>query len=148
MRWTNCLVRVRYCGIMCHPLMIYQLNFVPSYHLIPVHFCIVPLWPATTVCTYFRFLQLLFRYVDVIAHVFCHADVLVCRFVVNVANFWYAVIERRLSNSKLHYEFMVLYFWLLSFAGDPSTSFQSHFCCSYSFVYSFLFGIRLCRLLF
>jgi len=90
-------------------------------------FCIVPLWPATTVCTYFRFRQVLFRYIGVIAHVFCHADVLVCLFVVNVANFWYAVIESRLSNSKLHYEFMVLYFWLLSFAWDPSTSSQSHF---------------------
>ena len=38
-----------------------------------------------------------------------------------------SVIESRLSNSKLHYEFTVLYFWLLSFAGNPSTSFQSHF---------------------
>jgi len=128
--------------------MIYQLNLPPVIILSLSIFCIVPLWPATTVCTYFRFLQVLFRYIGVIAHVFCHADVLVCLFVVNVANFWYAVIERRLSNSKLHYEFMVLYFWLLSFAWDPSTSFQSHFCCSYCFVYSFLFGIRLCRLLF
>jgi len=25
-------------GMMCLPLMIYQLNFAPSYHLIPVHF--------------------------------------------------------------------------------------------------------------
>jgi len=72
----------------------------------------------------------------------------VCLFVVTVANFWYVVIESRLSNSKLHYEFTVLYFWLLYFAWDPSTSFQSHFCCSYCFIYSFLFGIRLCRLLF
>ena len=61
----------------------------------------------------------------------CHADVLVCLFVVNVVNFWHAVIESRLSNSKLYYEFMVLCFWLLSFAWDTSTSFQSHFCCSY-----------------
>ena len=53
----------------------------------------------------------------------------------------------RLSNSDLHYEFTVLYFWLFSFAWDPSISFQSHFCCSYYFVYSFLFGIRLCWLL-
>ena len=36
--WNVCLVRVRYCGMMCHPLMIYQLNFAPSYHLVPVHF--------------------------------------------------------------------------------------------------------------
>jgi len=63
-------------------------------------------------------------------------------------DFWYDVIENRLSNSKLHYEFMVLYFWLLSFAWDPLISFLSHFCCSYCFVCSFLFGIRLCRLLF
>jgi len=53
--------------------------------------------------------------------------VLVCLFVVTVADFSYDVVENRLSNSKLHYEFMVLYFWLLSFAGNPSTSFQSHF---------------------
>ena len=52
---------------------------------------------------------------------------LVCWFVVTVADFWYNIIEHRLSNSKLHYEFLVLYFWLLSFAWDPSISFQSHF---------------------
>ena len=56
-------------------------------------------------------------------------------------------LQNRLSNSKLRYEFTVLYFWLLSFAWDPSISFRSHFCCSYYFVYSFLFGIYLCRLL-
>ena len=62
------------------------------------------------------FLQVLFRYIGVIAYVFCHAGVLVCLFVVNVADFWYDVIEYRLSNSKLHYEFIVPHFWLLSFA--------------------------------
>ena len=82
---------------------------------------------ATTVCIYFRFRQVLFRYVRVIAHVFCPAGVLVCLFVVTVADFWYDVIENRLSNSKLHYEFIVPHFWLLSFAWDPSISFQSHF---------------------
>ena len=87
----------------------------------------MPLWLATTFYSYFLFLQVLFRYIGVIAYVFCHTGVLVRLFVVNVANFWYAVIENRLSNSNLHYEFMVLYFWLLSFAWDPSTSFQSHF---------------------
>ena len=142
------LVRVRYCDMLRHPLMIYQLNLAPVIILFLSIFCIVPLWPATRVCTYFRFLQVLFRYIGVIAHVFCHADVLVCLFVVTVAKFWYVVIESRLSHSKLHYEFTVLYFWLLYFAWDPSTSFQSHFCCRYCFIYSFLFGIRLCRLLF
>ena len=42
-------------------------------------------------------------YIGVIAYVFCHAGVLVCLFVVDVADFRYAVIENRLSNSKLHY---------------------------------------------
>ena len=68
-------------------------------------------------------------------------------FVVNVANFWYIVIEigYRILNCIMHLRSFI--FWLLSFAWDPSTSFQSHFCCSYCFVYSFLFGIYLCRLL-
>ena len=73
------------------------------------------------------FLQVLFRYIGVIAYVFCQAGVLVCLFVVNVADFWYDVIEYRLSNSKLHYEFIVPHFWFLSFAWDPSICFQSHF---------------------
>jgi len=78
----------------------------------------------------------------------CWFVVLVCWFVVNVADFWYDVVENRLSNSKLHYYFVVLHFWLLSCAWDPSSSFQSNFCCSYCFACSFLFGIRLGRLLF
>ena len=148
MRWTNCLVRVRYCDILRHPLMIYRLNLAPVIVLFLSISCIVPFWTVTSVCVFFLLRLVLFRYIGVTAYVFCHAGVLFCLFVVTVANFWYVVIESRLSNSKLHYEFTVLYFWLLSFAWDPSTSFQSHFCCSYCFVYSFLFGIRLCRLLF
>jgi len=56
--------------------------------------------------------------------VFCHAGVLVCLFVVT-CEFLYDVIETWLSNSKLHYEILVPSFWLLSFAWDPSISFQS-----------------------
>jgi len=41
--------------------------------------------------------------------------------------FWYDVMEHRLSNSKLHYEFIVPHFWLLSFAGNLSISFQCDF---------------------
>ena len=84
----------------------------------------MPLWRATTISTYFRFLQVLFRSIDVIAYVFCHAGVLVCLFVVT-CEFLYDVIETWLSNSKLHYEILVPSFWLLSFAWDPSISFQS-----------------------
>jgi len=142
------LVRVRYCAMRCHPLVIYRLNLAPVIVLFLSISCIVPFWTVTSVCVSFLLRLVLFRYIGVIAHVFCHADVSVCLFVVTVANFWYVVIESRLSNSKLHYEFTVLYFWLLYFAWDPSTSFQSHFCCRYCFIYSFLFGIRLCRLLF
>jgi len=34
------------------------------------------------------------RYIGVIEYVFCHAGVLVCLFVVDVADFWYVVIEK------------------------------------------------------
>jgi len=135
-------------GMMCRSSGVTRLTFARSVITFSLFVSwIVPLWPATTFCSYFLFLQVLLCYISVIAYVFCHTGVLVCLFVVNVANFCYAVIENRLSTSKLHYEFTVLYFWLLSFVWDPSTSFQSHFCCSYCFVYSFLFGICLCRLL-
>jgi len=50
--------------------------------------------------------------------------VLVCLFVVNAANFWYAVIENRLPNSKLHYEFMVLYFGFYLSLGIPQLLFK------------------------
>ena len=128
------------------PFDIYQLNFALSYHLIPVHLLHSAIMAGYYSMHLFPVLQVLVRSIGVIAHVFCPADVLVCWFVVTVANFGMLSLQNRLSNSKLHYEFMVLYFWLLSFAWDPSISFQSHFCCSY-FVYSFLFGIRLCWLL-
>ena len=51
-------------------------------------------------------------------------------------------LKKRLSVSKLHYYFVVLHFWLLSFAWDSSNSFKSHFCCSYCFDCSFLFGFH------
>jgi len=88
---------------MCRLLLIYKIELCPSYPLSLFIFCIVPLWTATTFCIYFLFLRVLFRYISVIAYVFCHAGVLVCWFVVHVADFWYDVIENRLSNSKLHY---------------------------------------------
>ena len=112
---------------------------------------LVPLWMAVTVCIYFRFRQVLFRYVRVIAYVFCHAGVLVCLFVVIVADFWYDVIKigyntigYRILNCIMNLAFLIFGFYLS--LGVSSKSFQSHFCCSY-FVYSFLFGIGLCRLL-
>ena len=88
----------------------------------------VLLWTVTSFSVFFLFRLVLFRYVGVIAHVFCPADVLVCLFVVNVANFWYVVIENRLSNSKLHCSFLVPYFgFYFSSLGVSSKSFPSHF---------------------
>ena len=89
--------------------------------------CIVPLWPATTVCTYFRFCN--FSFVpSVLLHMYFVLRM--CWFVGSsllLRIFGMLSLQNRLSNSKLHYEFTVLYFWLLSFAWDPSISFQSHF---------------------
>jgi len=59
-----------------------------------------------------------------VAYVFCHTGVLVCLFVVNVANFWHAVIENRLSNSKLHYGFTVLSFGFYLSLGIPQLLFK------------------------
>ena len=74
---------------------------------------------ATTVCIYFRFRQVLFRYVRVIAHVFCPAGVLVCLFVVTVADFWYDVIKigyntigYRILNCIVNLAFLIFGFYL------------------------------------
>ena len=131
-------------SMMCRSCWVTRLKFAhPVITFSLLVSWIVSLWPVTTFCSYFLFLHVLFRCICILSYG-C-VGLLVRRY---CCEFWYVVIESRLSNSKLHYEFTVLYFWLLSFAWDPSTSFQSHFfCCSYYFVYSFLFGIYLCRLL-
>ena len=49
---------------------------------------------------------------------------LVCLFVVNVVDFWYDVIENRLSNSKLHYEFMSFIFGFYLSLGIPQLLFK------------------------
>jgi len=74
---------------------------------------------AVTVCIYFRFRQVLFRYVRVIAYVFCHAGVLVCLFVVTVADFWYDVIKigyntigYRILNCIVNLAFLIFGFYL------------------------------------
>jgi len=85
--------------MMCRHLVNYRIELCPDHHLISVHF----LNSASMVCYFVLFRQVLFRYGTVIAYVFCHAGVLVCLFVVKVADFCYVVIENQLSNSKLHY---------------------------------------------
>jgi len=69
-----------------------------------------------TVCIYFRFHQVLFRCVRIIEHVFCHAGVLVCLFVVTVADFWYNSLKigYRILNCIMNLLFLI--FWILYFA--------------------------------
>ena len=115
MRWTNCLVRVRYCDILRHPLMIYRLNLAPVIVLFLSISCIVPFWTVTSVCVFFLLRLVLFRYIGVIAHVFCHAGVLVCLFVViYCCGFWYDVMENgyRILNCIMHLSFLIFGFYL------------------------------------
>jgi len=118
------------------------------YHLISVHFRPYDMLDCYDVfLTYFLFRPILLRSVRVIAHVFCCAGMLVCLFVVTVADFG-------LSHWKLGYRILncIINFWSLILVsnfslGGSSSFYQSHFCCSYCFIYSFPFGIRLCWLL-
>jgi len=84
-------------------------------------------WTATTFFIYFLFRSVLFRYVRVSAYVFCHAGVLVCLFVVNVADFGMLSLKigYRILNCIINFWSFILGFYLS--LGDPSSSFQSHF---------------------
>ena len=63
------------------------MGFGPVITLSLFIFGLMTCWTATTFfSTYFLFRPILFRYVGVIAHVFCRAGVLVCLFVVTVAD--------------------------------------------------------------
>ena len=97
----------------CH-LMIYQLNLLPVLTLSLPIFWIVPLWLVMTVSIYFRFRHVLFRCVRIIEHVFCHAGVLVCLFVVTVADFgmmsWN--IGYRILNCIMNLSFLIFGFYL------------------------------------
>ena len=104
-----------------------QMELGPSYHLISVHFRHDDILDCYFILRIFPVPASLFCYIGVIAYVFCHAGVLVCLFVVEVADFWYDVIEIRLSNSKLHYYFVVLRFWFLSFAWGSLKFFSKSF---------------------
>ena len=89
--------------------MIYQLNFPPSYHLVPVHFLHSAIMASYYKCTYFRFLQVLFRYIGSLHMYFVMR---VCWFVCcrYCCGFRSMSLKSRLSNSKLHYYFLVPYF--------------------------------------
>ena len=90
-------------------------------------FWIVPLWMATTVCIYFLFRLVLFRYVRVIAHVFCPAGVLVCLFIVTVADFslchWKSVIGFEIALWIYRSSFLAFIFRL----GSPQVLFKVFF---------------------
>ena len=78
------------------------MGFGPRYHLISVHFRPDDILDCYDVFHIFPVPASPILFTSVSLHI-CHAGVLVCLFVVNVANFWYDVIENRLSNSKLLY---------------------------------------------
>jgi len=136
--------------MMCRHLMIYWIELCPSHHLYSCSFSewchYVLLFRSTSLSCYRIFPIPLHR-----SHWVC---ILSCRCVGLFVRRWcYGFLvcchwKNQLSNSKLHYYFVVLHFWLLSFAWDSSNSFKSRFCCSYCFACSFLFEIHLCRLLF
>ena len=108
-RWTNCLVQVRYCGMMCLPLLIYcRLHFAPSYHFIPVHFLNSAIMAGYYSMHLFPVSASSISLHRVIAYVFCHTDVLVCLFVVMVADFWYDVIDNRYRTLNC-----IIHFWSL-----------------------------------
>jgi len=104
-------------------------------------------WTATSFYVSFLFRPVLFRYVRVIAYVFCRAGVLVCLFVVTVADFGMSLkIGYRILNCIINFWSLILV--SIFRLGSPQVLFKVIFCCSYCFICSFLFGIRLCRWLY
>jgi len=116
-------------------------TFPPVITLFLSIFCIVPLWPATTNAPIFGFCKF---YFVTSGHCIC---ILSCGcvglyVVVTVA-------DLGLCHWKVGYRILncIIIFWSLILVsnfslGVSSSFYQSHFCCSYCFIYSFLFGIR------
>jgi len=147
--WVNCFVTVRCRWNDVSPFdELTRWNLAPVITLSLFIFGMMTFWTAATFFIYFLFRPVLFRYVRVIAYVFCHAGVLVCLFVVNVADFGMLslTIGYRILNCIINLWSLIFGFYLL--LRVPSSSFQCHFCCSYCVACAFLFGIRLCRWLF
>jgi len=125
-----------------------RLNFAPINTLSLFVSCIVPLWTANSF-----YVSFLFRLVCFVTSVSLHMY-----FVMRVCWFVCLLLRLRIFGMmllKIGYRILncIINFWSLIFGfylslGDPSSSFQGHFCCSYRFICSFLFGIRLFRWLF
>jgi len=141
-RWTNCLVRVRCCWDAVSSFDGLQYWTLSPVSLIPVHFL------TSAIMDYYYILHLFpvsassISFHRVIAYVFCHVGVLVCMFVVTVA-------DLGLCHWKVGYRILncIITFWSLILVsnfslGVSSSFYQSHFCCSYCFIYSFPFRIR------
>ena len=79
---------------------------------------------ALSLFVYFSCRLVLFRYVGVIAHVFCSADVLVCLFVVTVANFGMLSLKvgYRILNCIMNLSSLIFGFYLS--LGIPQVLFQ------------------------
>ena len=79
---------------MCRHLRNCNIDLCPDQCLVSVRFLHGAIMDCYSIQCIFSGRLVLFRSIGVIAHVFCPADVLVCWFVVTVANFWYVVIAK------------------------------------------------------
>jgi len=129
------------------PFDIYQLNFALSYHLIPVHllhsaimagYYSMHLFPVSASSISFHRC-----YCTCILSCGC-VGLLVRRYCCEFLVCCHCKIGYRILNCIMNLRSFIFGFYLS--LGIPQFLFKVIFCCSY-FVYSFLFGIRLCWLL-
>ena len=138
-RWTNCLVRVRCCWDAVSSFDGLQYWTLSPVSLIPVHFL------TSAIMDYYYILHLFpvsassISFHRVIAYVFCHVGVLVCMFVVTVA-------DLGLCHWKVGYRILncIINFWSLILVsnfslGVSSSFYKSHFVAVIvSYTHSFL----------
>jgi len=148
-RWMECLVRVRCCWNDVSPFDDLQDWTLPQLSLYPCSFSAgwyygLLLHSASISCSCkFYFVT------SVSLHMY---------FVMRVCWFVCSSLMLRIfgmMSLKIGYRILncIINLWSLIFGfylslGFPQVLFKVIFCCSYCFVYSFLFGIRLCRSLF
>ena len=127
-------------------MLISQMDFVSSYHLIPIHFLISALmegyynkhlFPVSA-----SFIS--FHRCHCVCILSCGCIGLFVRRQLQI----FGMLSLKIGYRILNY---IMNFWSLIFGfylslGCPQFLFKVIFCCSYQFVYSFLFGIRQCRL--
>jgi len=143
--WVNCFVTVRCRWSWCVAIWwITGLNFAPIITLSLFISWIVPVWSATSSCFgKFYFVTALSLHMYFVMRV--------CWFVcsslrLRVFGMLSLKIGYRILNCIINLWSFIFGFYLSR--GFPQVLFKVIFCCSYCFACSFLFGIRLCRVLF